>query len=155
MKPITFQCVETIPLQPEEIAEQILDLVNWPEFTGYGPMPGIEKAEFEIRTEEIVGTRIRVTNTDGSSHIEEIHEWEPARRLVLSLSEFTPPLSKLTRRFEEVFEFEPEGTATLVTRSFAMYPTSGFARPMLWMISLLLKRAIARHLHQMREAAGG
>ena len=80
MKSITFSCEETLAMPPEEIARQILDLDLWPGFEGYGPLPGIRAAEFEARTPEVVGTRIRVTNTDGSSHVEEIVEWEPDRR---------------------------------------------------------------------------
>ena len=72
MKPITFSCHESLPFAPEEIAKQILDLTKWSDFHGYGPLPGIKVAEFEVRTEGIVGTRIRVTNVDGSSHVEEI-----------------------------------------------------------------------------------
>ena len=43
----------------------------------------------------MVGTRIRVTNTDGSTHVEEIVEWEPARRIRLRIGGFSPPLSRL------------------------------------------------------------
>jgi hypothetical protein len=34
MKPITFSCTETMPLAPEDIARQILDLANRTDFTG-------------------------------------------------------------------------------------------------------------------------
>ena len=74
MKPIIFSCKATLSLAPEDIARQILDLTKWPEFHGYGPIPGIKVAEFEVQTPGIVGSRIRVTNQDGSSHIEEIVE---------------------------------------------------------------------------------
>ena len=74
MKPITFTCEETLLLAPEDIARQILDLTKWPDFKGYGPVPGIKVAEFEVQTPGIVGSRIRVTNQDGSSHVEEIVE---------------------------------------------------------------------------------
>jgi hypothetical protein len=86
MKPITFTCEETMPLAPEDIAQQILDLTKWPEFHGYGPIPGIKVAEFEVQTPGIVGSRIRVTNGDGSSHVEEIVEWEPKHRLRLEMN---------------------------------------------------------------------
>ena len=72
MKPITFACEEKLAVPPERIAEQILDLGLWPGFRGYGPLPGIRAAEFEARTPEVVGTRIRVMDTDGSVHVEEI-----------------------------------------------------------------------------------
>jgi hypothetical protein len=151
MRPITFTCTETLPLAPEEIAGQILDVANWPGFTGYGPLPGIKAAVFEVRTPGVVGTRIRVTNTDGSSHVEEIVEWEPDRRLRLDMKDFAPPLSRLATGFEEVWEFERPGDGTRVVRSFTLHPKSFFARPILWLISFLLKRAVARHLSQMRR----
>ena len=92
MKSITFACKKTLPLAPEEIANQILDVEKWPEFQGYGPIPGIKTAEFEIRTANIVGSRIRVTNLDGSTHVEEIVEWQPDQRLQHQMHDFSPPL---------------------------------------------------------------
>ncbi len=67
MKPITSSCTETLPHFPEDIARQILDLANWTGFTGYGVLPGSKAAAFEARTPGVVGTRIKVTNTDGST----------------------------------------------------------------------------------------
>lgn len=150
-RPIHFTCESTLPLKPEEIASQILDLSKWPEFTGYGPLPGIKRAEFETRTAEIVGTRIRATNRDGSTHVEEIVEWEPSRRLRLHMSEFSPPVSRLAKAFDEMWDFEREGDRTKVIRSFEMHPKSALTRPLLWLISWLLRRAIARHLEQMAQ----
>ena len=49
MKPITFACEETLPLTPEDIARQILDLTKWPDFHGYWPIPGIKIAEFDVQ----------------------------------------------------------------------------------------------------------
>ena len=152
MKPIWFTCEATLPRQPEEIAGQILDLSKWPEFNGYGPLPGIKQADFETKTYEIVGTRIRATNRDGSYHVEEIVEWEPSRRLRLHMHEFSPPLSRLATSFDETWEFERNGDQTKVVRSFEMHPKSALTRPLLWLISFLLKRAIARHLEQMAQA---
>jgi uncharacterized membrane protein len=151
MEPIRFSCRATLDLPPEEIAAGILDLDRWPEFTGYGPLPGIRSAEFELRTPQIVGSKVRVTNTDGSTHVEQIVEWAPPRRLRLHMGEFTPPLSRLASGFDEIWEFESDGDATRVVRSFEMHPRSDLTRPLLWLISRLVKRAIARHLRQMRE----
>jgi hypothetical protein len=62
------------------------------------------------------------------------------------MKEFSPPLSRLATEFEESWAFERVGTATRVTRTFGLHPKSGLARPALWLISFLLKRAVARHL---------
>jgi uncharacterized protein YndB with AHSA1/START domain len=153
MNSITFSCEETLAMPPEEVARQILDLDLWPGFEGYGPLPGIRAAEFEIRTAEVVGTRIRVTNTDGSSHVEEIVIWEPGRRIRLQMGGFSPPLSRLATGFDETFEFEPTGEQTRVVRRFELHPRSVIARPLLWLISLMLKKAITRHLRAMKDPA--
>ena len=150
MRPITFSCTATLPLAPEEIAGQILDLANWTGFTGYGPLPGIKAAEFEARPPGVVGTRVRVTNTDGS------RPRRGGRRVGArtaacgsDMTDFSPPLSRLATRFEEAWEFERVGGGTRVARSFRLHPKSALARPALWLIALLLKRAVARHLRQM------
>lgn len=152
MKPIMFTCEAKLSQKPEEIASQILDLSRWPEFDGYGPLPGIREAGFQTRTVEIVGTRIRVTNRDGSTHVEEIVEWEPTRRLRLHMHEFSPPVSRLATAFDETWAFERDGDRTHVVRSIEMYPKNSLTRPLLWLISLLLKRAIARHLDQLSQS---
>ncbi len=142
-----------IRLSPCEIAEQILDISNWTDFHGYGPLPGITAAEFEIRTPDVVGSRIRVCNSDGSTHVEEITEWCPDERIALKMQDFSAPLSNLATGIDEVWEFNPSAESTKVIRSFQMHPKSTLARPVLWLVSRLLKRAINRHLHEMKDAA--
>ena len=150
MKPITFSCEQTLALAPEEIARQVLDVARWLDFKGFGPIPGIRVAEFEVRAPDILGSRIRVTNTDGSKHVEEIVEWQPDHRIRLHMKDFSAPLSLLATRIEETWEFGRIGNETEVTRSFQLHARSVLARPFLWVISLLLKKAITRHLRQMR-----
>jgi hypothetical protein len=152
MNPIPFSCKATLLLAPEDIARQILDLTKWPDFHGYGPIPGIKVAEFEVQTPGIVGSRIRVTNLDGSSHVEEIVEWQPDHRIRLEIKGFSPPLSRLATRFEETWEFKRTGNETHVTRSLHLYAKSFLARLPLRVISFFLKRAISRHLGEMRTS---
>jgi hypothetical protein len=70
------------------------------------------------------------------------------------MKEFSPPLSRLATGFEETWVFERLGGGTKVVRSFELHPKSYFARPALWLLSVLLRRAVARHLSQMRRASG-
>lgn len=149
--PIRFTCKNVLPDTPEEIAAHILELSNWPDFTGYGLLPGIKQAEFEIRTPEVVGTRIRATNCDGSSHTEEIIVWDLPRRLQLRMQDFSAPVSRIASHFNEFWEFAPANNGTQVTRTMELHAKSALTRPLLWLISKLLKRAIARHLCQLRE----
>jgi hypothetical protein len=153
MNPITFTCEGTLPLAPEDIARQILDLARWPDFHGYGPIPGIKAAAFDVQTPGVVGSRIRVTNRDGSSHVEEIVEWQPDQRVRLEMMEFSAPLSRLATGFEETWAFQRTGDETHVTRSFRLHAKSVPARLLLWALSFFLKRAIVRHLREMRTRA--
>ncbi len=154
MSPVTFSCLGRLLLTPQQIAAQILDLPRWPEFAGFGPLPGIRNASFESRTPDVVGTRIRVTNTDGSTHVEEITVWQPDRIIQLRMQGFSPPLSRLATHFVETWEFNDSSGATDVRRSFELHPRGWWTKPALWMIARLLKRAISKHLRQLREAAG-
>ena len=151
MNPITFSCADTLGISGEEIAQQILDVGNWSDFKGFGVLPGIKAAEFEVKTPDIVGSRIKVTDTNGSDHIEEIVEWQPDRRLRIHMKDFSPPLSRLATLFEEVWDFERTDSGIRVIRSFKLHAKSALTRPLLWMISILLKKAIARHLAQLRS----
>ena len=54
----------------------------------------------------IVGTRIRVTNRDGSTHVEEIVVWQPDQKIELQMSEFSAPLSHLATSIDERWMFD-------------------------------------------------
>jgi hypothetical protein len=153
MKPITFSCEATLRLTPEDIARQFLDLAKWPDFHGYGPIPGIKVAVFEAQTPEVVGTRIRVTSLDGSSHVEEIADWQPDQRIGLRMKEFSAPLCRWATEFEETWEFQRTANETHIIRSFRLHAKSLLAWPLLRVISFFLKRAIARHLWEMKTKA--
>ena len=151
MKPITISCEEDLNVTSGVIAEQILDVSKWSDFKGYFVLPGIKAAEFEIKTPAIVGSRIRVINTDGSTRVEEIVDWRPDQRIEMHMKEFSAPLSRLATGIEETWDFKRIDNATRVTRSFKMHAKSALTRPVLWLISILLKKAIARHLREMRR----
>jgi hypothetical protein len=62
-------------------------------------------------------------------------------------------VSRLAAAFDETWGFEREGDRTHVVRTIEMHPKAALTRPLLWVISFLLKRAIARHLVQMQHSA--
>jgi hypothetical protein len=86
-----------------------------------------------------------------ATHVEEIVEWQPNQRLQLQMKGFSPPLSRLATVFAETWEFQRIGDITKVIRSFEMNAKSIAAWPVLWLISFVLKRAIDRHLIQIRS----
>lgn len=152
MRPITFTCSALLPGSPESVAANILNVSQWPTFTGCWPVPGIRSAEYELRTPEITRSRIRVVNLDGSTHVEEIIRWQPPGEMTLRMQEFSPPLSKLCTQIVETWRLSPSGPSTHATRSFELYPRSPLTHPALWMISYFLKRAIEAHLRILSQA---
>ncbi len=82
-----------------------------------------------------------------------IVEWQPDCRLRLRMKEFSPLLARLATGFDETWHFERMGNGTRVIRSFNLHAKSALTRPLLWVISILIKKAIARHLAQMRVGA--
>lgn len=152
MRPISFKCSKIIPKNALEICANIEDVERWCEFKGYGILPGIAHAEYEHCTSDMVGSRVHVRNGDGSQHNEEFCEWEPGQKIVIRLYDFTPPLQHLATHFVEEWDFTTQNDATLVMRKFKLFPKHAVTRPVLWLISLLFKRAIARHLTEMSQA---
>lgn len=149
MRPIQFECQQLIPFSGDEVCTTISDMSQWPKFEGYGFLPGIRRAEYERRTANMVGSRIRVHNLDGSSHVEEIYHWLPGREIGMKLHQFSPPLSRLASHFTEDWRLESRPNGTYVTRTFHLYPGRNLTRPILWLISLVFRRAIAKNLAQM------
>ncbi len=154
MRPITFTCTQVLARPAAAIAGDIAELSRWSEFKGHGFLPGIQRAVYEQRPEGMEGARIRVQNTDGSGHVEEVLVWNPGQQIVMKLCEFTPPLSRLATHFIEEWHFAPTVDGTHISRQLSLFPQNRFVRPLLWLISRLLKRAIASHLQSMAiEAA--
>lgn len=153
MRPIRFACSQLIAQSAPAICAAIADVARWREFKGYGLLPGIADATYEQRTETMIGSRVRVRNSDGSGHVEEFYAWEPTKQVAMKFDRFTPPLCHLATHFTEEWLFETRTNATLVTRKFQLFPKHAVARPLLWLIALVFRQAIARHLADMARAA--
>jgi len=152
MQAIKFELSKIVPKSSSEICFLISDVALWSEFEGYGILPGIKCAEYEKRTDNMLNSRIRVTNTDGSKHVEEILEWKIGKRIVMKLHEFRAPLKYLSTHFIEEWCFEQlEKNKTMVTRKFQIFPKSLITKPFMWLIALFFKKAIAVHLDQIAE----
>lgn len=142
----------TLPIPAAEICRGLLQTERWSEFTGYLVIPGIKSAAFELKTPEVLGSRIKVYNLDGSTHVEEIIEWDLGRKVALKFGEFGRPLSMLAEGFVEEWRFQPTDTGSVVTRSIRMTPTGLFGWLLLWPISLMMKQAFARQLAGLARA---
>lgn len=154
IEPLYFICRSEIELSPDLLQAQILDVEKWKTFQGFGPLPGIKSARYKIKTQEIAGSQIEVTNLDGSRHIEEIVEWSEGQSLTLRLGKFSPPLNRIATHFIEKWTFEAHDPhPTLVTRSFELYAKTHRSKWLLRAIATLMKFAIKRHLREMKLQA--
>jgi hypothetical protein len=149
MPPITIQVHATSRLTPQAICAGILEMERWPKFKGYGFLPGIKQAYFEDQTPTVVGSRIRVHNLDGSSHVEELVEWEPASTVVLKFQNFSPPLSYLAAHFIETWYFASTPTETQITRAMSLYHKNWLGQIMFMWVAPLMQKAFAQHLQQL------
>jgi hypothetical protein len=148
MKPVEISVAGHVRKSAEEMCLEILDTERWPEFKGYSILPGIKSAHFEVKTSEVIGSRIKVRNADGSTHVEEIIEWDVANRIALRFQEFDSPLRRLATHFIETWEFRKSATGTDATRFMRMYPKGLFARLILIPISGLMRKAFEAQLRQ-------
>lgn len=151
MRPIRFSCRKIISLRPSEIMAQISDTERWKEFTGYGILPGIAEAYYIHKTGDMKGSRIQVKNTDASSHVEEILLWQEGQRIEMKMYEFSPPLKYIASHFLETWAFDKgeDEKTTLILRSFELYPKFWLTCPILWLISLVFRKAITHNLDDM------
>jgi hypothetical protein len=148
MKPIEVKVTGLTRKSTQEICAEFLDTHRWSEFKGYAFLPGIEQAQFETKTPDLIGSRIKVKNTDGSSHVEEIIEWDVFRRIAVRFQEFDSPLRNLATHFIEVWTFRETAGGTEVTRLMTMYPKGIAGWLMLIPISKLMKKAFEKNLSQ-------
>ncbi len=152
MKPIEVKVAGVTRQSSQEICAEFLDTSRWSEFKGYAFLPGIEQAHFETKTPEVVGSKIKVRNTDGSSHVEEIIEWDVHHRIAVRFQEFESPLRNLATHFIEIWEFRDAAGGTEITRTMSMYPKGIAGGIMLIPISRLMRKAFEKHLSQMSPA---
>lgn len=151
MKVIKFECKSKQTMSGKEICLIIENVTQWVEYKGYGILPGIEKAQYNVKTDNMIGSEILVSNTDGSKHIEEIMEWENGKFVAMKMHGFVFPLNKLATHFTEEWHFSSKDSSTEVIRIFKLYPLNLLARPFLWGISLLLKKSISIQLIEMAK----
>jgi hypothetical protein len=156
-----FICELKSTLSSAEIRDRFLNLSQWPSFTGWGPIPGIQSARYIQRTEMILGSVILVQNSDGSSHQEEIIEWEQVSpnhfRFLIRLNRFTGLIRLLSPEFIESWEIKEDRNhrGASITRSFQLIGFGFVSRFVLrFVISPLFKRAIQSHLEQTMRTQG-
>jgi hypothetical protein len=151
MKPVEIKITGHTQKSSQEICMELLDMSRWSEFKGYSILPGIKQAHFETKTPGLVGSRIKVQNTDGSSHVEEIIEWDVDNKVALKFQEFDSPLKNLATHFVETWQFSRSASGTDMSRTMTMYPKGLLGWVMLVPISRLMKKAFEKNSIQLNR----
>ena len=141
----SFETRSLTPRTPEETFALIRDLSRWPLFRGWGPLPGIREATLPDGGQVTLGSRIRVTNTDGSVHHETVVALEPARLYTVRM-ELSRPASWIIGGIVETVSLAPVPEGTRLVRRFSVTARSVFTAPLAWLITrVFLRRAVLRH----------
>ena len=154
MRPIEIKITGHTQKSSQEICSAFLDTDRWSEFEGYFILPGIEKAHFEIKNPGLVGSRIKVLNKDGSTHVEEIIKWDVENKIAFRFLEFHSPLQNFATHFIEAWEFRKSKDGTEVIRTMTMYPKGLFGWFVLMPISFLMKKSFEKNLIQLSRNEG-
>lgn len=141
-------------LSPEELVEEILDVSSWRRFTGWGPLPGIDNATIIEQTTSLVGTRIAVTNSDGSTHEETVTVYVPGSQLGMQIDNFSSPLKHFVDYFFETWRFDRGDGVTNIERTFVLHAKGLIGKIILIPVGFLLHRAIAVHTRTVAAASG-
>jgi hypothetical protein len=142
---ITFTVEVKYFQEPRYIFDSFMQIEKWNDFKGFGIIPGIKTANFIVKSESIKGSIIRVENTDGSSHKEEILAFEIDKYLKIKLYDFTKPLSYFSTHFLEEWALKKMEDGYKIERSMTLFSKGKISRFILKVISLILKRAIQKH----------
>lgn len=126
---------------PEAVFDRIADLDQWSTFRGWGPMPGITRAELVEGTAVAAGALVRVTNSDGSVHHERFEVFDRGRALRIRM-ELGPPAGWFLAGIVETLAPGPDG---VLVRRFELTPRSWLTLPMVWLIRGMLRRAVLAH----------
>jgi uncharacterized protein YndB with AHSA1/START domain len=121
-------------------------------FTGFGPIPGIARVEWLTEGGYRLDARRRVTNTDGSTHLEDIASFEPGRLLVDRIHGFDSPMRFLARQAHDRFELQASGSGTRLVRRFTVELLSPLVAPVGLLLQPMLRVAVRRHHAGLRRA---
>ena len=152
-----MQVEETVVFEasPPKVWALMTDLDAMTDFSGYGPIPGIKRAEWLTGNGTNVGSVRRIENTDGSSHREEVMAVEPRRLLVDRIHALDSPLRFLVSEATDRFELAEEGDGTRLVRRFRFELRTALAWPITLVFRPLFRRALRRQHDAMEKRLMG
>lgn len=146
----------TLPLPAAKLFGYITSEEGFASFRGWGPIPGIRAVDVDGSL-DAVGAALRVLNTDGSTHREEVREVTAPRRYAVRIHGLDSVFRHLVAYVDETWELEQRGEGTHVTRTFTFALRSVIALPVALPLGhAAFRLAMRRHHRDLAAwAAGG
>ena len=138
--------------RPETVFDFMASEPGFLSFRGWGPIPGLARVEFEHGDYHVVGSRSRVTNTDGSTHREVVVECDRPLRFAVRIHDLSSPFRMLVHELDERWQVVPEGPASRLDRTFGFTLRSALYWPLSLVLAQGLFRVAVRRHHRLLAA---
>jgi uncharacterized protein YndB with AHSA1/START domain len=141
-----------LPLPPERVFDFLSSEEGFLSFAGAGIVPGLAEVRFDHGGFRVAGSKARVTNTDGSTHREEIRRVDRPHGYAVRIDQLSSPFRFLVRHVDEVWTLTPDGTGTALDRAFVFTLRSRVALPVALPLGHVLFRFAMRRHHDILRA---
>jgi hypothetical protein len=94
-------------------------------FRRWGPFPGVRGARNQSGSWDHVGASRNPELTDGSTAIEALTEYDPARSFAYELTGFTNALGRVVLGIRGEWTFTPDGQGALIRWTYEFKPRAG------------------------------
>ena len=154
---VSTQAEAEIQATPERVFDAANDLDRIADaFVGYGPIPGVTRAEVIGGGPLALGTTRKVYTSDGNAVDEEMLAFDRGKAIAYKLTGISPPFSLLVRFARADWRLTAASGATHVHWNYAFTLTSPLAWPLAYpLLTLVFKRWMLGCLREIGAIAEG
>lgn len=145
MSVIRIHEVVVLPLGVEATYDFLTSPPAYETFTGYGPIPGIERLEWHEGDSRTAGSRATVHSTDGSTHTERVVLADRPTLYAVEISEFSSAFRFLTKGASERWGMMPAPGGTKLERTFEFELRSALLWPVGAALGAMFRKAVRRN----------
>lgn len=143
-----------LPLQLDDAYAFLISPPAYQTFIGWGPIPGIERLDWQKGDSSQVGSCATVHNTDGSTHRETVMVASTPTRYAIRIDEFSSIFNKLVTHATEDWTLSASGESTRVDRCFTFTLRSPMLKPVGLIIGGFFRKAVKVNHEQMVRHLG-